>query len=516
MPSNGQFRFTLVESLPRLAWCARVPRGDADVTVCHGPWVECSSRAFFEGAWSGNPLETRFDEARTFTGSGARLTDDGIIFATSTHTLEPIHLLRRADEILCSNSLHFLLAEAGDAVDIDYPYYDADIMTIMFGIQRHEPSVPTANGNAVYQYYHCNIAVSRDLKIEKRDKPRPPAFKTFEDYSAFLFSEAAAVTENAAAPQRRTRYQPMATVSSGYDSSAGAVIGKAAGCREAFTFTTARRNFADREDSGARIAAILGLSITEFNYFASRPARTDFPEAEFIATGHGGDDVTMMIAEPVLSGKLVYMGYHGDKIWDKHHKAPGPYIVRGDTSGCSLAEFRLRVGFINLPIPFIGCVEHPAIHAISNSSEMAPWSMNNNYDRPVPRRIVEQAGVARSLFGQTKKAITTPYQSNMGINPPMQEILSEASYEDFQDFIRPVKRYERFGHKVHYDVMHRLYLLNQRAVWSGKLKRAMAVFLLKAPTQVAVPWKYAKPRSNNSLAFHWAAEKMKQRYARSC
>ncbi|HET8551461.1 MAG TPA: hypothetical protein VFM97_03160 [Gammaproteobacteria bacterium] len=472
-------------------------------------------KAFYEGAWSGIPSAGEFDKADTFTGSGGLLTDSGVVFATSTHTLEPIHLMRLPGEILCSNSLHFLLAEAGDAVDLDYPHYDADIMTIMFGIHRYERSVPTAKGNSVYQYYHCNIAVSRDLQIEKLDKPSPPAFETFEDYRAFLFSEAARVTDNAASAERHVRYQPMATVSSGYDSPAGAVIGKAAGCKEALTFTTARSNFTDREDSGAAIAATLGLSVTEFNYFAPRPARDDFPEVEFIATGHGGDDVVMMVAEPALPGRLLYTGYHGDKIWNKHHKAPSPYIVRGDTSGCSLAEFRLRVGFINLPIPFIGCVRHPEIHRISNAAEMVPWSMNNDYDRPIPRRIVEQAGVARELFGQKKKAITTPYQSNMGVNPPMQEILSEASYRDFLEFVRPIKRYRRLNHKLHYDVMHRLYLLNQRAVWSGKLKRALAIFLLKGPTQVTVPWKYAKPRSNNSLAFHWAAEKMKQRYARS-
>jgi hypothetical protein len=35
---------------------------------------------------------------------------------------------------------------------------------------------------------------------------------------------------------------------------------------------------------------------------------------------------------------------------------------------------------------------------------MRPWSIGGNYDRPVPRRIAEEAGVPRQLFGQLKLA----------------------------------------------------------------------------------------------------------------
>jgi hypothetical protein len=35
---------------------------------------------------------------------------------------------------------------------------------------------------------------------------------------------------------------------------------------------------------------------------------------------------------------------------------------------------------------------------------MAAWRLNNYYDRPIPRRIVKEAGVPRSALGQRKKA----------------------------------------------------------------------------------------------------------------
>lgn len=508
--------FRQLDGIPRLAWCVRIIRGQQVVSVLHGAAVERApdGSSFHEGAWSGRYGDHRFDDATTFTGSGARLTPGGILFATATHTLEPIHVMHGTDDVLCSNSLHFLLSEAGDGIRADYPYYAADIMSIMFGLQRYTPAIPTANGNTVRQYYHCNFEMLLDGGLEKLDKRVVPPFQSFDEYASFLRSETSRVTANAAAPERSVRYEPLATVSSGYDSPACATIGKHAGCRNAITFTKARANFSDRDDSGTPVARSLGLEVTELDLFQRRQQRLDYPEAEFIASGHGGDDLPMAVVEPYLDGKLLFTGYHGDKVWDKNlHKAPTPYIVRGDCSGSSLAEFRLRVGFINFPIPFIGCTQHPAIHAISKSDEMDPWSLGNAYDRPIPRRIAEEAGVARHLFGQYKKAVTRGLLSNVsGNDPRIEEVLCEHSYRDFLAFTEGTG--ERVGYKLHYDAMHLLYRLNERVAWSGRLRRLLGAIGLTAPSVVSVPWKYAKRRSINPFAFHWAADKMRARYTR--
>ena len=36
---------------------------------------------------------------------------------------------------------------------------------------------------------------------------------------------------------------------------------------------------------------------------------------------------------------------------------------------------------------------------------MAPWRLGNDYDRPIPRRIAESAGVPRAAFGQRKQVV---------------------------------------------------------------------------------------------------------------
>jgi hypothetical protein len=74
-----------------------------------------------------------------------------------------------------------------------------------------------------------------------------------------------------------------------------------------------------------------------------------------------------------------------------------------------LTEFRMRVGFLNASVPFFGCTRHPEIHAISTSVEMSPWSVGGSYDRPIPRRIAEEAGVPRDAFGVSKEAVARPY-----------------------------------------------------------------------------------------------------------
>jgi hypothetical protein len=66
-----------------------------------------------------------------------------------------------------------------------------------------------------------------------------------------------------------------------------------------------------------------------------------------------------------------------------------------------LHEFRLRTDFISLPVPAIGGLRQDDIHRIGLSEELGPYRVGGHYDRPVPRRIAEVAGVSRALFGQT-------------------------------------------------------------------------------------------------------------------
>ena len=101
---------------------------------------------------------------------------------------------------------------------------------------------------------------------------------------------------------------------------------------------------------------------------------------------------------------VVFTGYYGDVIWSRAMPRFADDIRRKDVSGLGIAEVRLWAGFVHVPVPTIYARNIADIVAISNSIEMQPWSVVGDYDRPIPRRIAETAGVPRGLFGIAKRA----------------------------------------------------------------------------------------------------------------
>src|SRR5439155_7997926 len=83
----------------------------------------------------------------------------------------------------------------------------------------------------------------------------------------------------------------------------------------------------------------------------------------------------------------------------------------GHMGGSRITEFRLRVGFLHFNPLYTGGLHLSAMRRIATSQEMAPWRLGKIYDRPIPRRIIEEAGVPRGSFGTTK-AFSAFYEFN--------------------------------------------------------------------------------------------------------
>jgi hypothetical protein len=419
MKQGIQFRFVANSYLPKLAWCMHLHAGHYIATVIHGEWVETSVDGFFEGAWSGELSDKGFDEA-FMTGTGGKTCREGILLATPNHTLDRINVLRKADDLYVSNSMAYLLAISGEDLNPYFPFYDSCISSIKFGLKGYERTITTNSGVQVRFFYACNVIVSPDLAWNAMPKKSSPRFDNFKDYRSHLDNTIERIARNANEPRRNVRYIPLATVSRGYDSPAAMVLAKAAGCREAFTFRVSRGALTE-EDCGTVIASHVGMRVREFDRL-EYCSRSDFPEI----LNSGGPNEFLSFGEN-LGGKLLFTGFHGDKVWDKNCEKVARDLVRGDASGASLTELRLKVGFCHLPVPFIGADSHPSIHVISNSGEMERWSLHNFYDRPIPRRIVEECGVPRDLFGQEKRAagVVVPEES-------LARTMSPTSFIDFQ------------------------------------------------------------------------------------
>ncbi|GAI88722.1 unnamed protein product, partial [marine sediment metagenome] len=163
------------------------------------------------------------------------------------------------------------------------------------------------------------------------------------------------------------------------------------------------RNGVSGDDSGEEIANILGLE-TVSGLRTAYQASGLKAEKLFYFTGIP-EDIYLYPMREHLRSTLLFSGVKGDTMWDRNPiGAAGTWSW--DPGGATLQEFRLRMNFVQLPPAFFGWRHHKQLIEVSRSPELVPWTLWNEYDRPIPRRIVEQAGVPREMFGFSKKAVS--------------------------------------------------------------------------------------------------------------
>ena len=245
----------------------------------------------------------------------------------------------------------------------------------------------------------------------------------------------------------------------------------------------------------------MGLRVREYKQDAYR-SLSGFPEAEFAAVGDCGPDVVMAPMEDVFRQRLVITGVHGDTVWERQNKnVIERDIVRHDLHGSTLSEFRTRVGFVHIPVPFIGCINYPSVHKISNSEEMAPWSVGGNYDRPIARRLVEEMGVERDSFGMRKLAVTAvvwgdPRKTKKAISPHSRESLMQFITEN------------RKNRSKLNQVSHTCMFLGYHLWRAMKDKLWLPQTLLPDP----IPRRFKCNPLLRSFMLHWGISVIKKRY----
>ena len=75
-----------------------------------------------------------------------------------------------------------------------------------------------------------------------------------------------------------------------------------------------------------------------------------------------------------------------------------------ELSGNSMTDFRLRIDCIHVPLPYFGALQSPTTSALEDDPTMAAYRVGGYYDRPVARRLAEEAGLPRGSFAHTKIA----------------------------------------------------------------------------------------------------------------
>ena len=500
-----KLKFEQIASLPRLSWCVCIREHEEVAHIRHGSWVETRDDGFIEGAWDG-PFEAyRFDEAFMLAGSGGRVVDGTILFASPGHMGERLYSLSVANELYVSNSFTFLLSQAGQDLDIHYPNYFFDFLNHhQSGIRITNKPIRIRGGRYVYRHDCCNILVKPDLTITRIEKNPGDPPMDYSDYVAFLERTSRSICENARHPARKQPYRPLTTISQGYDSTAVSVLAGRAGCREAVTFLKSVSDDGYVDDSGTAIAGYLGLQTTEYE-------RLDFnklsglPTAEFYLNPFGVTEA-LAVMQDQFAGSLLMTGIFGDYVWSTDRQSGLPLLQEPNTDflnpAISWAEFRLRVGFIHLPAPACGAIHRPAIQRITQSREMTPWSLGGSYDRPIARRIVEEAGVPRELFGQHKSKGAPWSPHGFSLSSPAGDRDFEAFY--LANVAGNTGRHSSAGARQ--DVRKR------KINWQRPLRKLLRRFPVRI--RRALMWDRLDPRwgAKHLYRFHWGFERTKERY----
>jgi hypothetical protein len=419
--ASVELSFQSISTLPRLAWGARITRGDPVVQICHGASVEISADEFIEGAWDGDYAAGEFEKSPVLAGSGGKLTPNGVLFASPANMYERLHSVRVDGAVFISNSLAFTLALSQSRLDPAYRGYYSDLMDhYRSGIRVKSKHLRLAGGRRLQLHDCCNVMVTPDLELQRLEKAWTARPANYADYAQQLAATLGRVIANADAHERRWRFRPLVMLSQGYDTTAVAALGSQLGCREAATFRMSGAGHEYLDDSGELIGRCLGYEVTTYERreYASAP---DYRPEEFYLEPWGVD-CTMVAMERQLPGTLLLTGRSAEIVWSVRGKGrwglPDLQHPLDMTPGCALGEFRLRLGFLQFAPATIAAIHAPLIHSWNASAELAPWSVGGGYDKPIARRIAEEAGVPRLLFGQRKMGGPDPAHDPASMRHP--------------------------------------------------------------------------------------------------
>lgn len=421
--------------LPPSTWLVEMT---PDGTVLHaGERVEVDGDWFFEGVFAGPFTRSGLERAPYRAGSGGVLTDRGWRFLTPSHPLEPVYCFVARDEPLAwvSNSFTCVLGVVGIEPSVEeYAGLIEIARDMKEGITDYSRKLHETERGVLFRYafFPFDLPRFRSSPREIPDVLGATPFRDYRGYAAHLTAVLRDLAANGRDRRRGARHdQLLGTCSAGYDSPASALLARTAGLRRVVTLTDGRGGAAD---NGEEIARILGLDcrvgprlgtdlekrIDNDHYVdpSLLPAQVLNDLMPFFASPETVEDIFFAAFRDELPGTILFTGFMGGGVWGLKDKV-GPQMNRLDNSGAGLDEPRKRLGFAHVPVPTIAGRHIPVIKEISRSAEMKPYRIGGWYDRPIPRRLLEEAGVPREMFGHIKGRASVLFEkSSLAPLPP--------------------------------------------------------------------------------------------------
>ena len=478
--------YKLIPGWPNLAWVASMNLETAQIVVNHGPAVETTPYWCAEMVWNLSFEQGDFDRTDVVLGSGVRVRSNRVTFVSASDMLNRIQYMKYGDQLVVSNSISALLATVNADLLDNYDYADK-LYDVCNGLDSAIIDIPTSLEPIRIVHFY-NVVVC-DGKVTENLKPdTAPDIVDYHSYLEFLNRCTESIAENANSPHRRYSVTSLATCSKGYDSPAVSLLAKKAGAREAAIISNARReshNLFAIDDSGHKLADKLGLVPRRYK---RHQRNYPYEDAIWAVLGSVGD-VNLTIFDYPQPVCLLWTGFMGDKFWSKRKPDESILGRKADFSGIRFNEARLEFGVILCSPVMWAPYREKEIQDIYGHSDMRPWRLNTGYDRPIPRRMLEEFGIHRCEFGIRKKASTF----NMLYASPLSQDLCPDFYAYMQNRGKPVVG--RFMEMI--------------SLW---LRAVDSIFLSRLPGKIRFSCRHwvTLPEKNDFLL--WANQRRKVRF----
>ena len=403
----NRIKYQAINVFPKLAWIAIIDEKQELITVHHGDYVECHDHWFIEGIWDG-PFDTgNFHETDLIFGSGMKIEGEKITFVSSSSHAERLFYASHQQKFFVSNSLPCLLVFTD--IDLDpVKDYAKFFQSIEGGFGKYDKDVPVRDGcDKILNIIGDNLVYSSG-KVSIETKTKKHHFSDFKSLINFIQEAFQRFKNNWESPSRKNKLQTFSTISTGYDSAAVSYFAARAGCHQFFTCVSSNMvgitcliNEQKIKDDGSCIAGFMGGQCIKFD---QKDFKQDLDNEIYLFPGMPYTRLTNFLPminhlDRLNKPSILFTGIGGDYAWGSDPKDSEYY----DYGVLSLSEIRLRAGFIHCPfLSWLGQFR-PLLLEISRSEEMKQWSIGNEYNRPIPRRILEEGGIPRKDFGYVKK-----------------------------------------------------------------------------------------------------------------
>lgn len=500
-----KFNYNVNQFIPVSAWCAVLKKEVEEIDVEIGTAIETTTDFFVQGVWDGNYSDGDFANAHFSCCTGGCINANkkigGVIFSTPNHLLEAIYGVITDNCIYLSNSLAFVLVKSDSELDPNYPDYQLDMCSSLFGIKRQRSISPLMRGKHINYFRGCNIKIDRLLNIEIENKDSGLYFSDFQSYYHIVKKILSNLFKNAEDAHRHIKYNSLSTISRGYDAVASSVLAHQLGCNKVMTFNSPKKYSSDNGEEIAKRIGFTNIYLCDANKYFDN---IDYVEAECISSGDVGSSIIFAAHKDLFRNSMIMMGVRGDSLWERCHTNVNNNqdFTAGNTlqqTDHTFVETCLDVNAMWIPIPMIGADRWSDLARISNSEEMKTYSVRPNYDRPIPRRIAEEYGIPRDWFGLEKSGAGISYHFDT-----FRRILKKMSTHSAESLIHFKKQFNR-SRKIHIK-QQCIFYFNELPVYINYIfaKFHIGLKLRKRPTYVSSPL--------SSLLIHWSINQMMNRY----